>query len=72
MAYKKVKIKITHCQVNKQSLVLDIKMTQMVEVSNNYFKISIINMLNDIVETVGNMHEQMKNLIKEIKPLKKE
>ena len=28
-------------------------------------------MLNDIVETVGNMCKQMKNLIKEIKPLKK-
>ena len=39
--------------------------------SFNYFKISIINMLNDIVETVGNMCKQMKNLIKEIKPLKK-
>lgn len=28
-------------------------------------------MLSDIVEMVGNMHEQMKNLMKEIKPLKK-
>lgn len=57
--------------MNKQSLVLDPEMTQILEVSDNYFKISIINMLSDIVETVGNMHEHMKNLMKEIKPLKK-
>lgn len=50
--------------MKKQPIQLDPVMNQMLELSDKDLKITMINMLNDIAERVGSMHEQMKNALK--------
>lgn len=45
--------------MKKQLIPLDTEMTQMLKLSDKDLKISIINMLNDLVERIGSVHEEM-------------
>lgn len=45
--------------MKKQPIQLDTEMTQMLKLSDKDLKISIINMLNDLVERIGSVHEEM-------------
>lgn len=45
--------------MKKQLIPLDTEMTQMLKLSDKDLKISIINMLNDLVERIGSVYEEM-------------
>lgn len=44
----------------------DADMTQMVEVKDRIFKLTMINMMKALIEKVGNMHEQVENFNREM------
>lgn len=50
--------------MKKQPIQLDTEMTQMLKLSDKDLKISIINMLSDLVERIGSVHEEMRNPLK--------
>lgn len=51
---------MTHCPEKKQSIKPDSEMIQMLELSQEDFKITKSNMLQYLVEKVDNTQEQMK------------
>lgn len=49
---KQTKKNVVPDQEKKQSMELDSKIAQMMELSDNDFKITVINILEDLVETI--------------------
>ena len=60
----------THSEETKQSLEPELDMTQMLELSDRSFKITMINRLRALRQTVDNTGEQIHNISSETETLR--